>query len=487
MQLWQCARRKECNIHVLRKLEQPIWPATNIARFPAGHALSSACLRRARQPGGLFSFAPHFTQIGRASYRHAVAAFIVLNALRVIHRLTLLLSLIGMVLSLHLWIQKQRHFDQGCWGVDSAAVAPVSAGCNDEGLKKYAEFLGISVAAWGYSFYFAMAALAFGKILLSERGARACHTASEMAMALAFPFAVYLAGVQAFVANAFCPLCLISGGLVTTLFILHAVQYRRGFEPLPAERLPVEIGYASAMAFLAMGVLAALMIMVNQIGTRRLDQGETARQFEAMLGKTLPKHIEPARLLEMKPALYNPELPPLDLNAWLTGELPVLGSNAGMPVVAFLDPNCPGCKGTYATIKLLAGRYDDRAQFRVISRTLWPYSELQSQALEVAAQNGKYHEMWQAQFDHAKKGGMNLAELESLFRELGLNTENLAERLADVRPTVLARREQAIAAGVRGTPTIYVNGRAVAHASTDLPSLAKLIEAELRRQDGAKR
>lgn len=384
-----------------------------------------------------------------------------------------------MVLSLHLWIQKERSFDQGCWGADQAAMLPAAGGCNDEQLKKYSEFLGVSVAAWGYGFYFLCAGLAFGKILFTGNAARSCHTASEMAVALAFPFSLYLVGVQAFVAKAFCPLCLLSAVLVTTLFALHVAQYRRGFEPLSEERRSVEIGYASGMVFLAMGVLAALMIMVNQIGTRRLDRGETARQFEAMLAKTLPKHIEPARLLEMKPALYNPELPPLDLKAWLTGELPALGVNPGLSVVAFLDPNCPGCKGTYATIKLLAGRYGDRAQFHVISRTLWPYSELQSQALDVAAQNGKYHEMWKAQFDHAKKGGMNPAELESLFRELGLTTENLAQRLADVRPAVLARREQAIAAGVRGTPTIYVNGRAVAHASTDLPSMSKLLEQEL--------
>jgi hypothetical protein len=45
------------------------------------------------------------------------------------------------------------------------------------------------------------------------------------------------------------------------------------------------------------------MILVNQVGTRRLDQGETVQQFETMLGKSLPKYIEPARLLEVKPAL----------------------------------------------------------------------------------------------------------------------------------------------------------------------------------------
>lgn len=440
-------------------------------RLSSGLAIEAiALLERLRYSRGTENCRQTFRRVHERLTPYSLISSAMLN------RFTLLVALVGMVLSLHLWIQKERNFDQGCWGADRAAVSPATGGCTDEQLKNYSEFLGVSVAAWGCGFYFLSAGLAFGKILLPGNAARGCHIASEMAVALAFPFSLYLVGVQAFVAKAFCPLCLLSAVLVTILFALHVAQYRHGFEPLPEERRSVEIGYASGMVFLAMGVLAALMIMVNQIGTRRLDQGETARQFEAMLAKTLPKHIEPARLLEMKPALYNPELPPLDLKAWLTGELPVLGSNARLSVVAFLDPNCPGCKGTYATIKLLAGRYGDRAQFQVVSRTLWPYSELQSQALEVAAQEGKYHEMWQAQFDHAKKGGMNLAELEGVFRELGLPTENLGPRLAAVRPAVLARKERAIAAGVRGTPTIYINGRAVAHASTDLPGLAKLIE-----------
>jgi uncharacterized membrane protein len=396
-----------------------------------------------------------------------------------LHRLSLLLSLIGLVLSLHLWIQKERNFDNGCWGTALTTVSPAAGGCNDEELKKYSEFLGVSVAAWGYAFYFLLGLLAFGRILFSEGWARSCHTASEMAVALAFPFSIYLVYVQAFLAKAFCPLCLISGGLVAGLFIIHAYLYwNGGFKSLPESGRIKEIGYASGMAFGAMGVLAALMIMVNQLGTRRLDQGETARQFEAMLGRTLPKHIDPKRLLEMKPALYNTDLPLLDSRKWLTGELPPLGMSSGLPVVAFLDPNCPSCKDTYATIKLLAGRYGDRTQFHVISRTLWSYTELQSQALELAAKAGKYHEMWQQQFDHAKKGGMDLKDLEKIFAELGLETTHLEKQLDALRPIVMARRDRAIAAGIRGTPTVYINGRAVANGSTDLPSLSKLIEQE---------
>lgn len=396
-----------------------------------------------------------------------------------LNRLSLFISLLGMALALHLWIQKERNFDQGCWGTAHPTATVVTGGCNDQELQKHSEFLHISVAAWGYAFYFSVACLTLGKLLLPEQSARVCQTASEVVVALAFPFSVYLLGIQAFVAKAFCPLCLISGALVTAHFIIHVIQYKRGFVPVPEQKRFQEAGYATILVFVFSGLLFALFIIVNQIGTRRLDQGDQAKQFEIMLGRSLPKFIDAARLQEMKPALYNPELSPLDLNAWLADNPPALGSQSGLPVFVFLDPNCPSCKATYATIHSLAGRYNDRVRFHIVSRILWDYSLLQTQALELAAREGKYQEMWQLQFEHAKKGGLKLGELETLFAKLGLDTGNLAKRLEEVRTAVVTKRDRAIAAGIRGTPTVFINGRAVAQNSTDQASLAKMLDEAL--------
>ncbi len=110
------------------------------------------------------------------------------------------------------------------------------------------EFLGVSVAAWGYGFYFFVAAMALAKIVLPARVASACHAASDVAVALAFPYTCYLVYYQAAVAKAFCPLCLVSAGFVTVLFVLHAIQYRRGgFVPIATEQRSNEMGYAAGM------------------------------------------------------------------------------------------------------------------------------------------------------------------------------------------------------------------------------------------------
>ncbi len=404
------------------------------------------------------------------------------------NRLILLFSLLGMVLALHLWVQKERNFDQGCWGVGqpgAVGAASSAQGCTNTELQKASELFGVSVAAWGYAFYFFVGAMALGKVLLPETAARRCHSASEVAVALAFPYSCYLVYVQAFVAQAWCPLCLVSAGLTTALFAIHAYQFGKGgHEPIAEAARPAEIGYAAGMGFVAMGALAALMIIVNQVGTRRFDEGENAKQFTAMVGRSLPTFIEPSRLMEMKPALVNREMAPLRQEEWLAEDTPVAGHREGVKVVAFLDPNCPSCTADFSRLMTLAKQGKERVALSVFSRVLWDYSLLQSQALELARQEGKYFEMWALQFERRKQGGLKLPDIEKLFDELGLSTAGLEERLAAVRPAVVAARDRAKAAGINGTPTIFIEGAAVDNSSRDERSLSKLIEqaAAFRQQ-----
>jgi protein-disulfide isomerase/uncharacterized membrane protein len=368
-----------------------------------------------------------------------------------LNRVVFLLSLLGMVLALHLWIQKERNFDQGCWGFGRTATASsIWEGCRAPKLQQAGSLLGVSSAAWGYAFYFAMAALAFGKCVLPAALAQRCHATAEVAVAVAFPYSTYLVYFQAFVAKAFCPLCLVSAALVTALFVIHAVQYVRGrFVPILESQRMAEVGYAAGMTFLAMGGLVALLLFVDKIGTRA--SGPATGQVA-------------------------PVQPPLKPQEWIVADTPALGAAHGVSVVAFFDPNCPHCAGSYTTMTKLAERYKDGATIYVFPRVLWDYSMLQVQALELAKQNNKYFEMWKLQFEKRKKGGMNLQDIETLFRELGLDTRDLEKRLAATRPAVLAQRDKAKAAGVNSTPTIFVEGAPVIGPARSEENMGKLIE-----------
>ncbi len=395
-----------------------------------------------------------------------------------LNRIVFFVSLLGMILTLHLWIQKQRDFDHGCWGIGAPAAAAAGAGgCRSAELDKVSKLLGVSVAAWGYGFYFFVAAMAFAKMILPARAASAAHVASEVAVALAFPYSCYLVFYQAVVAKAFCPLCLVSAGFITGLFVLHAVQYWRGkFVTIAEDQRGTEIGYAAGMGFVAMGALAAVLLFVNHVGTRGFDEGSNAKEFTTMVGRSLPQFIEGEKLLEMKPVRFDFNVPALKTDEWITNETPALGTPGKVTVVAFLDPNCPSCKGTFAMIEALAERYRGQAAFYVMSRVLWDYSLLQSQALEVARPAGKYFDLWRLQLDRQKCGGLDQPGIEQLFAELGLETANLRQRLAAVRPALEAQRNRAIAAGINSTPTIFINGLAVENLSRDERSLGRLIE-----------
>ena len=122
-----------------------------------------------------------------------------------INRLILWLSLAGMILALHLWIQKARGFDQGCLGL-SKPVFVVEKGCSEVSALPASHLLGVSNAAWGYAFYFGMALLSFAKIFATPHWARRLHVLGEIGVAVALLYSGYLVYQMGFVAHAWCVL-----------------------------------------------------------------------------------------------------------------------------------------------------------------------------------------------------------------------------------------------------------------------------------------
>ena len=395
-----------------------------------------------------------------------------------LNRLVFLFSLIGMILAIHLWIQKERDFDQGCWGFGESAEAAATSpsGCRSAELEKISKFFGVSIAAWGYMFYFFVAAMAFAQLVLSARVARVCYAASEIGVALAFPYTCYLLYYQV-AAKAFCPLCIVSALLVASLFTIHVIKYRRGgFVAVSADQRAHEIGYSTGMSFVAVSALVAILLFVNHLGTRGFDEGSNAEKFTSMVGRSLPRYIEAAKLQEMKPVGFNFNIPSLRMEDWIASSTPSLGTPGKIKVAAFLDPNCPSCKGEFTMLESLAKRYHGQASFYVFSRVLWGYSLLQSQALEIARDTGKYFDLWRVQLDRQRQGGLDLPAIKKIFMDLNLDTADLDQRLAAALPVVKAQRDRAIAAGINGTPTIFIDGLAVDDLSRDERSLGKLIE-----------
>lgn len=399
-----------------------------------------------------------------------------------IPRAILWLSLAGMVLALHLWIQKARGFDQGCLGLESHAVGVAEGGCADETLQASSHLFGVSNAAWGYAFYFTLALLAFAKIVVSAPWARRFHVVGEGVVAVGFVYSAYLLYFQAFVAGAFCVLCLTSIGLVTTLLILHLVlRLKGGFEPVAEPNRLVELGVAGGSLFAAMGVLVGMLIFVNRLGTRPLDDGNGALEMRRIVGRMLPAFIEGSKLTEMAACHFDRLSAPIDEARFVGPATPFLGSADGVPVLVFLDPYCPHCRDFYPRLAKLAETYGDRAKFYVVPRALWDQSVPAVAALQLAEGSGKYFELLKLETSQNLKRWFTVKELAGFYEQLGLDATGLAARIEAARPQVLATRRRQVAAGITSVPAIFIGDQRVFPTNYTDDCIGRLIE-QARRQ-----
>ena len=176
---------------------------------------------------------------------------------------------------------------------------------------------------------------------------------------------------------------------------------------------------------------------------------------------------------------YNEELAPVeDFMSLVTISDPYLGNlDSEVTVIEFFDPNCPHCATFHPVMKQVIADTGQHARFYMIPFPLWQYSLLQTEALYVAAQEGKFFDMLDAQYLHQKQGGMSLQELMVLAQDIGMDGAQFSERVQrGLNQQMILERRRAIAeTGVRGTPSVMINGRFVAGDSKSRICLNELI------------
>ena len=187
-----------------------------------------------------------------------------------------------------------------------------------------------------------------------------------------------------------------------------------------------------AALFAGAGLLVAVLVFVDRLGTRPLDRGSTGRTFERMMWESLPLYIDEERLHELRACRFDFSGPVLRPGVFTGPQTEYLGNPRGPEVVVFFDPNCPHCSAYYTEYRRMAARYSDRARFTVVPLLLWRESARQAAALTLAERTGKYFELWQAMFDHSPghTRSLTVEQIAALFSSLGLDTRELAARLA---------------------------------------------------------
>jgi protein-disulfide isomerase len=154
-------------------------------------------------------------------------------------------------------------------------------------------------------------------------------------------------------------------------------------------------------------------------------------------------------------------------------------------IVVWGDFQCPYCAKMAPVLEQVRQKYG--AEVRIVYRHLampgHREAALAAEAGVAAAEQGKFWAFHDAVYAHlGRSGGLARADLEQLAGAAGLDLPRLRAALDDRRhrDAVFAESAAAMALGVDGTPTLFVNGHPIV-GSRDRAGMEKVLDAHLAR------
>ncbi|MFZ9886517.1 MAG: DsbA family protein [Myxococcota bacterium] len=153
-------------------------------------------------------------------------------------------------------------------------------------------------------------------------------------------------------------------------------------------------------------------------------------------------------------------------------------------VVEFADFECPYCQVMAKALVDVKAKLKDqsvRFSYRHFPLNFHPNARPAAEMAQCAHEQGRFWEMHDRIYDDTSK--LDGASLREAAASLGLNMESLDACLASERPgrEVELDLESGKRAGVRGTPTLYINGR-VFEGRPDADSITAAIREALSNQ-----
>jgi protein-disulfide isomerase len=160
-------------------------------------------------------------------------------------------------------------------------------------------------------------------------------------------------------------------------------------------------------------------------------------------------------------------------------------ADAPITIVDWSDYACAYCNRVQETLDRLDRLYP--GQIRWVHRILPLDDEntIAAEAVLAASAQGRFRPMHARMY--AMHGHVDRAAVELVAQELGLDMMRFRAELdaGTYRTAIIGDVEDALAVGVNGTPTFFVNGRAV-HGSQPLQVFAEVVDEELVRATGAR-
>lgn len=166
-------------------------------------------------------------------------------------------------------------------------------------------------------------------------------------------------------------------------------------------------------------------------------------------------------------ASFEPELEAAasPLRYQITAEhAPALGpDDAKVNLLVFTDYQCSFCKRLEATLDRLTAAHPNEVRLQIVNYPLpfHPDADVAALAARAAGKQGRFWEMHRRLM--ASKGALDRPTLEAHAQALGLDLVSFRQELDSSEGREQLGREAELAKrfGVRGTPTMFVNGRRI--------------------------
>jgi protein-disulfide isomerase len=232
---------------------------------------------------------------------------------------------------------------------------------------------------------------------------------------------------------------------------------------------------ATPATLAALVLLAACQPSTQDIETLK----ENDRQILAKLEQLEQKVGQPARPAGPPPEDYDKVYP------LAVGSAPVLGDPAApVTLIEFSDFECPFCARAAPDIKALHDKYPEKLKVVFKHFPLSFHAQARPTAIAaMAAQDaGCFWEFHDKAFAATNQRSLSAASLDQYAKEAGCDVAKyqgaLEQNKADYEKRITQDMNEGQRADVRGTPTLYINGKKVMNRTVE--GMSAMVEEALR-------
>jgi len=350
--------------------------------------------------------------------------------------------------------------------------------CETVSKSKYALFLGHPVALYGICFYVMTGLLALG-LRRTSGNTRLVAILLFCLAASAFLIDIGLLFITLFVIGALCPFCLLTY-LVNILILAIAFFYLRKTGQPAAKS-----GFRASLSGLAGYTITACLILSagvgSAFGTKTFLTERRDGYIEAFKSEEIQRSVD--RFNNQSPEII--DVTPLRV----TGP-----DDAPVTIIEVSDFLCPYCAHAFTILEKLAAANPDTVKILFINlpldQTCNRYMQRQmhkgacslASGSVCAAGQGKLYAYQKAAFETRKKDP-SLDDIKALAVSAALSIPEFMQCIErqGTLATVKTHIQATMTAGVKGTPTIYVNNKQF-RGQLFLESLQQIVNMEVARQ-----